>query len=164
MMATGDFGSSTAQRSSKGWNLCPMPWLNNGGGSSSINNGNNSNRGSADRDPNSARHQQNTKQMSLGAIAKASFLVRRRLRFDPDRKLYFIYEPGKQVSSAVRIKNVSRSYVAFKVGGQIFCQEFIHKFFGRLSGEMGFLIWEVSYGLFNSFHETVWLICLRIVV
>lgn len=114
MMATGDFGGPTAQRSTKGWNLCPMPWLNNGGSSSSFNNGNNSNRGSADRDPNSARHQQNTKQMSLGAIAKASFLVRRRLRFDPDRKLYFIYEPGKQVSSAVRIKNVSRSYVAFK--------------------------------------------------
>nr|ABK23243.1 unknown [Picea sitchensis] len=114
MMATADFGGSTAQRSSKGWNLCPMPWLNNGGSSSNVNSGNNSNRGSVDRNPNSNRHPLNTKQMSLGAIAKASFLVRRRLRFDPDRKLYFIYEPGKQVSSAVRIKNVSRSYVAFK--------------------------------------------------
>lgn len=114
MMATADFGGPTTQRSSKGWNLCPMPWLNNGGSSSSVTNGNNSNRGSVDRDPNSNRHPQNTKQRSLGAIAKASFLVRRRLRFDPDRKLYFIYEPGKQVSSAVRIKNVSRSYVAFK--------------------------------------------------
>jgi len=114
MMATADFGGTTAQRSSKGWNLCPMPWLNNGGSSSSFNNSNHSNRGSADRDSNSVRHPQNTKQMSLGTIAKASFLVRRRLRFDPDRKLYFIYEPGKQVSSAVRIKNVSRSYVAFK--------------------------------------------------
>uniref|UniRef100_A0A453RZH1 MSP domain-containing protein n=1 Tax=Aegilops tauschii subsp. strangulata TaxID=200361 RepID=A0A453RZH1_AEGTS len=39
---------------------------------------------------------------------------RRRLRLDPPSKLYFPYEPGKQVRSAVRIKNVSKSHVAFK--------------------------------------------------
>lgn len=51
---------------------------------------------------------------SLATIARTSLLTLRRLRLDPDKKLYFIYEPGRQVSSAVRIKNVSRSYVAFK--------------------------------------------------
>lgn len=51
---------------------------------------------------------------SLLASAKASLLTRRRLRVDPDRKLFFMYEPGKQVSSVVRIKNISRSFVAFK--------------------------------------------------
>ncbi|WVZ95124.1 hypothetical protein U9M48_040925 [Paspalum notatum var. saurae] len=40
--------------------------------------------------------------------------TRRRLRLDPPAKLYFPYEPGKQVRSAVRIKNISKSHVAFK--------------------------------------------------
>ncbi|CAH9071432.1 unnamed protein product [Cuscuta epithymum] len=44
-----------------------------------------------------------------------SFLpTRRRLSLDPSNKLYFPYEPGKQVKSAIRIKNVSRTHVAFK--------------------------------------------------
>ncbi|KAK1360734.1 Vesicle-associated protein 4-1 [Heracleum sosnowskyi] len=38
----------------------------------------------------------------------------RRLRFDPSRTLYFPYEAGKQVTSAVRMKNASKSHVAFK--------------------------------------------------
>lgn len=54
------------------------------------------------------------KPASITTIAKALLVTRRRLRLDPDRKLYFLYEPGKQVSSAVRIKNTSRSAVAFK--------------------------------------------------
>ncbi|BBN05905.1 hypothetical protein MPTK1_3g16880 [Marchantia polymorpha subsp. ruderalis] len=55
-----------------------------------------------------------TSRTSVSAIARAILLSRRRLRLDPDKKLYFLYEPGKQVSSAVKIKNVSRSHVAFK--------------------------------------------------
>lgn len=52
---------------------------------------------------------------SSGAAAIRSLLpTRRRLRLDPPSKLYFPYEPGKQVRSAVRIKNVSKSHVAFK--------------------------------------------------
>ncbi|EAZ41478.1 hypothetical protein OsJ_26001 [Oryza sativa Japonica Group] len=39
---------------------------------------------------------------------------RRRLRLDPPSKLFFPYEPGKQVRSAVKIKNISKSHVAFK--------------------------------------------------
>jgi hypothetical protein len=52
---------------------------------------------------------------SSGATAIRSLLpTRRRLRLDPPSKLYFPYEPGKQVRSAIRIKNVSKSHVAFK--------------------------------------------------
>ena len=52
---------------------------------------------------------------SSGAAAIRSLLpTRRRLRLDPPSKLYFPYEPGKQVRSAVKIKNVSKSHVAFK--------------------------------------------------
>lgn len=51
---------------------------------------------------------------SLLASAKASLLTRCRLRLDPEKKLFFMYEPGKQVSSIVKIRNASRSSVAFK--------------------------------------------------
>lgn len=51
---------------------------------------------------------------SFIASAKASLLTKRRLRLEPDAKLFFMDEPGKQVSSVVRIKNISRSSVAFK--------------------------------------------------
>lgn len=51
---------------------------------------------------------------SIAAIAKSLLVTRRRLRLSPDKRLYFLYEPGKQVSSAVKIKNTSRSSVAFK--------------------------------------------------
>lgn len=51
---------------------------------------------------------------TIAAIAKAMLVSRRRLRLTPDNKLFFLYEPGKQVSSAVRIKNTSGSPVAFK--------------------------------------------------
>lgn len=51
---------------------------------------------------------------TVSAAAKSIIPARRRLRLDPSNKLYFPYEPGKQVKSAVRIKNTSKSNVAFK--------------------------------------------------
>uniref|UniRef100_A0A0C9RPQ8 TSA: Wollemia nobilis Ref_Wollemi_Transcript_28578_1456 transcribed RNA sequence n=1 Tax=Wollemia nobilis TaxID=56998 RepID=A0A0C9RPQ8_9CONI len=105
-------GPREHQEGSKAWNLCPMPWWSN------INDNSKSNGRSEDRNPNNSQQNDqrppNTKQQSFAAMAKASLLAKKRLRFDPDGKLYFMYEPGKQVSSAVRIKNVSKSYVAFK--------------------------------------------------
>ncbi|KAL8237850.1 hypothetical protein R6Q59_018936 [Mikania micrantha] len=50
----------------------------------------------------------------LSSVAKSLIPARRRLRLDPANSLYFPYEPGKQVKSAVRIKNHCSSYVAFK--------------------------------------------------
>ncbi|KAL7213201.1 hypothetical protein ACSBR2_015828 [Camellia fascicularis] len=51
---------------------------------------------------------------SVSSAARSLLPTRRRLRLDPSNKLYFPYEPGKQVQSAIRIKNTSKSYVAFK--------------------------------------------------
>ncbi|GAB2301131.1 Vesicle-associated protein 4-2 [Dionaea muscipula] len=51
---------------------------------------------------------------SVSSVARSLLPTRRRLRLDPATKLYFPYEPGKQVKSAVRIKNTSKSHVAFK--------------------------------------------------
>lgn len=54
------------------------------------------------------------KSPSIASITKALLVTRRRLQVTPAKHLYFVYEPGKQVSSAVKIKNTSRSPVAFK--------------------------------------------------
>ncbi|KAK7246598.1 hypothetical protein RIF29_41467 [Crotalaria pallida] len=57
-------------------------------------------------------------QKKAGKVWMTSLLkllpTRRRLNLDPSNNLYFPYEPGKQVRSAIRIKNTSKSYVAFK--------------------------------------------------
>ncbi|XP_024384577.1 vesicle-associated protein 4-1 isoform X2 [Physcomitrium patens] len=55
-----------------------------------------------------------TANVSSLASLKALLLTRRRLRLDPEKHLYFLYDPGKQVSTAIKIKNVSRTHVAFK--------------------------------------------------
>ncbi|XVE87926.1 hypothetical protein DITRI_Ditri19aG0027700 [Diplodiscus trichospermus] len=51
---------------------------------------------------------------SVSSVAKSFLPTRRRLKLDPPNKLYFPHEPGKQGRSAVRIKNTSKSYTAFK--------------------------------------------------
>ncbi|XAR53682.1 hypothetical protein NMG60_11022327 [Bertholletia excelsa] len=56
----------------------------------------------------------NSSSSSVSSVARFLLPRRRRLRLDPSRKLYFPYEPGKQVQSAIRIKNTSKSHVAFK--------------------------------------------------
>ncbi|KAI4378298.1 hypothetical protein MLD38_015794 [Melastoma candidum] len=50
----------------------------------------------------------------MATVAKFLLPARRRLRLDPPNKLYFPYEPGNQVRSAIEIKNVSKSPVCFK--------------------------------------------------
>ncbi|KAL8098521.1 vesicle-associated protein 4-1-like [Apium graveolens] len=56
----------------------------------------------------------NNNNNKFASVVKLILPVTRRLRFDPSRTLYFPYEAGKQVKSAVRIKNASKSHVAFK--------------------------------------------------
>ncbi|KAG6419116.1 hypothetical protein SASPL_121326 [Salvia splendens] len=51
---------------------------------------------------------------SVSSVARSLLPTRRRLKLDPSNKLYFPYEPGKQVRSAIKIKNTSKSLVAFK--------------------------------------------------
>ncbi|XP_057455748.1 vesicle-associated protein 4-2-like isoform X1 [Lotus japonicus] len=51
---------------------------------------------------------------TVSSLAKSLLPIWKRLRLDPPNKLYFPYEPGKQVRSAVAIKNTCKSHVAFK--------------------------------------------------
>ncbi|KAJ8549649.1 hypothetical protein K7X08_033356 [Anisodus acutangulus] len=51
---------------------------------------------------------------SVSSVTRSLLPARRRLKLDPSNKLYFPYEPGKQVRSAIKIKNSSKSHVAFK--------------------------------------------------
>lgn len=51
---------------------------------------------------------------TVSSVARSLLPAKRRLRLDPPNHLFFPYELGKQVKSAVRIKNTSKSYVAFK--------------------------------------------------
>ncbi|KAK0599946.1 hypothetical protein LWI29_010079 [Acer saccharum] len=46
---------------------------------------------------------------TVSSVARSLLPPRRRLRLDPANTLYFPYEPGKQVRSAIRLKNTSRS-------------------------------------------------------
>lgn len=51
---------------------------------------------------------------SLAAITKALLFTRRRLWVSDKKHIHFLYEPGKQVSSAIKVKNTSSCFVAFK--------------------------------------------------
>uniref|UniRef100_A0A5B6ZJG0 MSP domain-containing protein n=1 Tax=Davidia involucrata TaxID=16924 RepID=A0A5B6ZJG0_DAVIN len=92
----------------KVWSLCRMPFWHSSSASSSSS---------------QSVHQQNQlgdhlsnlhSSNPVSSMAKSFLPTRRRLSLDPPNKLYFPYEPGKQVRSAIRIKNNCKSHVAFK--------------------------------------------------
>ncbi|GKV15859.1 hypothetical protein SLEP1_g26602 [Rubroshorea leprosula] len=56
----------------------------------------------------------NKRSSTVSSVARSLLPPRRRLRLDPANTLYFPYEPGKQTRSAIRLKNTSKSYAAFK--------------------------------------------------
>ncbi|KAG4161462.1 hypothetical protein ERO13_D01G056700v2 [Gossypium hirsutum] len=101
------------QRSSerKMFSLCPF-WhtsttMNNSSSSFSTKNLNH----------NGSRHSETVaakRSKTVSSIARSLLPPRRRLRLDPSNKLYFPYEPGTQARSAIRLKNTSKSHVAFK--------------------------------------------------
>ncbi|XVE49839.1 hypothetical protein DITRI_Ditri01bG0114400 [Diplodiscus trichospermus] len=106
----------------KVWSLCRMPFWQT---SSSNGNGSSSSSSSSSSMGNHNVYQQSqssqlgerstvTPSNSVSSIAKSLLPTRRRLKLDPSNKLYFPYEPGKQVRSAIGIKNTSKSHVAFK--------------------------------------------------
>ncbi|URE38079.1 MSP (Major sperm protein) domain [Musa troglodytarum] len=112
----------------KGWGLCRMPFFGGGGGgggaggSSSLNSSSaysltqqqqQQHRSTGQGQPEAGRR--GSGGGSVSSVAKALLPTRRRLRLDPTTKIYFPYEPGKQVRSAVKIKNTSKSHVAFKI-------------------------------------------------
>ncbi|KAL2331746.1 hypothetical protein Fmac_019327 [Flemingia macrophylla] len=103
----------------KAWSFCRMPFWQtthttappSSSSMSYVHNNvypqNQSNPQSVDR---STHHSSTT----LSAVAKSLLPTKRRLRLDPPNNLYFPYEPGKQVRSAIAIKNTCKSHVAFK--------------------------------------------------
>ncbi|CAH9063192.1 unnamed protein product [Cuscuta epithymum] len=103
-MTTDDHNKSDA----KVWKL--WPFCHSGTSSSSPSSTQNLN--SARRD--GVRSSTSATSISLSSVARSFLPAHRRLRLDPANNLYFPYEPGKQTRSAVRIKNNSKSYVAFK--------------------------------------------------
>ncbi|CAH9075783.1 unnamed protein product [Cuscuta europaea] len=103
-MTTDDHNKSDG----KVWNL--WPFCHSGTSSSSPSSTQNLN--SARRD--GVRSSTSGTSISLSSVARSFLPAHRRLRLDPANNLYFPYEPGKQARSAVRIKNTSKSYVAFK--------------------------------------------------
>ncbi|KAG2299288.1 hypothetical protein Bca4012_010857 [Brassica carinata] len=52
--------------------------------------------------------------VTVSSVARSILPARRRLRLDPSSYLYFPYEAGKQVRSAIKLKNTSKSHTAFK--------------------------------------------------
>ncbi|CAK9186394.1 unnamed protein product [Ilex paraguariensis] len=130
----------TSERSlseGKVWSLCRMPFWHssNADGSSS------SSSSLSVHHQNQLVDQPDVHSLTLvSSVAKSFLPTRRRLSLDPPNKLYFpctslplyccvckcfytyialsvfhLYdEPGKQVKSAIRIKNISKSHVAFK--------------------------------------------------
>ncbi|XP_020595631.1 vesicle-associated protein 4-2-like isoform X2 [Phalaenopsis equestris] len=109
------------------WGLCPIPFWQTGSSSAGGGGGNSSTNSSSSLTHHQhhlgvgqvagalgSRAQHSSGGSSVSSVAKSIFPTRRRLRLDPPNKLYFPYEPGKQVRSAIRIKNTSKSHVAFK--------------------------------------------------
>ncbi|XP_030550975.2 vesicle-associated protein 4-1-like [Rhodamnia argentea] len=104
----------------KVFGLCPF-WqsasLNTSSSSGSTQNLHNSNvyhdRSQAGRPVDGSRVRPGSSN-TVSSVARSLLPARRRLRLDPANNLYFPYEPGKQVRSAIRLKNTSRSHVAFK--------------------------------------------------
>ncbi|KAI3466162.1 hypothetical protein Pfo_022825 [Paulownia fortunei] len=97
----------------KKWRLCPF-WQSATASSSSSSTQYLHNQ-SQNHSHQNGRVASNTRSSStVSSVARSLLPRRRRLRLDPSSNLYFPYEPGKQVRSAVRIKNPSKSHVVFK--------------------------------------------------
>ncbi|KAL1834257.1 hypothetical protein DCAR_0104429 [Daucus carota subsp. sativus] len=112
-MAITDENSSS---DGKVWGLFKLPFRN------SVNSNSTTSSSSQYRHQNQQLHSQSNRgpdaaksqTSSVSSVARSLIPTRRRLRLDPPNKLFFPYEPGKQVRSAIGIKNTSKSYVAFK--------------------------------------------------
>ncbi|KAH0469073.1 hypothetical protein IEQ34_002305 [Dendrobium chrysotoxum] len=122
-VADGRAGSSDG----KLWGLCRLPFWQAGSSGAGGGGGTSSTNSSSSLTHHQHHHgsgqvggalgpraQQSSGGSSVSSVARSILPTRRRLRLDPPNKLYFPYEPGKQVRSAIRIKNTSKSYVAFK--------------------------------------------------
>ncbi|KAF3443827.1 hypothetical protein FNV43_RR13517 [Rhamnella rubrinervis] len=99
----------------KVWSICRMPFWqtrNASSSSSSLTSMHNVHQLNQGHQP--VEHTSLHSSSSVSSVAKSLLPTRRRLRLDPANKLFFPYEPGKQVRSAIGIKNICKSHVAFK--------------------------------------------------
>ncbi|KAJ6298042.1 hypothetical protein OIU76_019215 [Salix suchowensis] len=114
-MAISDRHKTNGDHSMKLFRLCPFwPKATNSSSSSSTQNLNHSHKGSSNSSRSVAVNSSGLKSTTISSVARSLLPSRRRLRLDPSNNLYFPYEPGKQVRSAVSLKNTSKSHVAFK--------------------------------------------------
>ncbi|XP_021287678.1 vesicle-associated protein 4-1-like [Herrania umbratica] len=93
------------------FSLCPF-WL-----SSATMNNSSSSSSTQNLNHNGNRHTEAVpakRSKTVSSVARSLLPPLRRLRLDPTNKLYFPYKPGSQVRSAIRLKNTSKSHVAFK--------------------------------------------------
>ncbi|KAM7278518.1 hypothetical protein ACFE04_005652 [Oxalis oulophora] len=123
-MAIGDTDNQQQQhKNTKVFSLCQF-WQT-GHSQSRTNNNNNNNNSSSSSSASTHRLNNNNsnhvagsnssvKTKTVSSVARSLLPPRRRIRLDPANNLYFPYEPGKQVRSAIKLKNTSRSHVAFK--------------------------------------------------
>ncbi|KAE9456444.1 hypothetical protein C3L33_11651, partial [Rhododendron williamsianum] len=93
------------------WKLCPF-WQSRTASSSSTSSTQNLHNSQSSNHQNGAVPPNPRPSSKVSSVARSILPTRRRLRLDPSNNLYFPYEPGKQVRSAVRIKNTSSSHVA----------------------------------------------------
>ncbi|KVI01044.1 Major sperm protein [Cynara cardunculus var. scolymus] len=99
---------------SKVWGLFKLPFRNTGNVTTHTTTSSSSYQIEGSNAHNSNNHHGSSSSSSVSSVARSLLPTRRRLRLDPRNKLYFPNEPGKQVQSAIKIKNTSKSHVAFK--------------------------------------------------
>ncbi|XP_011014455.1 PREDICTED: vesicle-associated protein 4-1-like [Populus euphratica] len=114
-MGMSDRNKNNGDHNMKLFRLCPF-WqtATNSSSSSSTQNLNHSHKGSSNGVRHVAVNRSGLKSTTVSSVARSLLPAPRRLRLDPANNLYFPYEPGKQVRSAIRLKNRSKSNVAFK--------------------------------------------------
>lgn len=100
----------------KVWTLCSMPFWQNSNAPSSASSSSVIHRVHLQSNGHGHKPAEHSSSHPgvVSSIAKSLLPTKRRLRLDPSNKLYFPFEPGKQVKSAIEIKNTSKNHVAFK--------------------------------------------------
>ncbi|CAE6239510.1 unnamed protein product [Arabidopsis arenosa] len=115
-MATGDQNPSVEKKKKNLFRLCPFWQRRRSTTSSSSSSTQNLNQNYRSRHGNRNTDVSAVSKPSLtmSSVARSLLPARRRLRLDPSSYLYFPYETGKQVRSAIKLKNTSKSHTAFK--------------------------------------------------
>ncbi|GAY34325.1 hypothetical protein CUMW_010880 [Citrus unshiu] len=99
---------------SKGWGFFKLPFRQSGNSSNTTSTSSSASHQHQNQSNQQVEGSKTHGSSSVSSVARSLLPKRRRLKLDPANKLYFPYEAGKQVRSAIKIKNTSKSHVAFK--------------------------------------------------